>query len=150
MENKIECLAFLQNMWVRNPERVRKTIERDGEEFRRKFMRYALFAGCKTGRILTKIFGEEALERIEFEETTRQISGNPKEIFPADLEHMAAAIKEHQPKIILAFGAIAHNALTQIGQSDYIRAHHPASRHPDTFQNLTTAARLLQEKLNTR
>lgn len=148
MSEPVFCLAFLQNMWVKDPERVRKAIEEDGEEFRRRFMRYALFAGCKTGRMITKAFGKSLVEAMEFEETTRVISGNPKEILPVDLVHMRNAIELHKPKVIIAFGAIAHNAMAQIPHAaKYIQAHHPASRHPDSYQNLVTAAKTLNSYL---
>ena len=138
-------LAFLQNMWVRDPERVRRAIERDGESFRVYFMRFALFRGCKTGRMLKKAFGEELIEKIEFEETTRQIAGNPREIFPADLEHIRKALELHKPTIVLAFGEIAHKAVQPLWQGKYIHAHHPASRAAGSWENLLSAAKQLRE-----
>lgn len=139
------CLAFLQNMWVRNPERIKNAIARDGEGFRRYFMRYALFAGCKTGRMIKKAFDHELIEQIEFEETTREISGNPKEIFPADLKHIEESIARHNPHVIIAFGAIAHKAVEPLAKSrPYIYAHHPASRHPSSFETLVGAANELR------
>lgn len=53
-----KTLAFLQNMWVKNPDRVKAMVQREGEEFRRRFMEYALFRGCLTGRRIKAAFGE--------------------------------------------------------------------------------------------
>ena len=138
-------LAFLQNMWVRDPERLRQAIERGGEQFRLRMMRYSLFAGCKTGRNLKKAFGEELLERITFEETTREIAGDPKTIFPADLEHMRTVLVVHRPRVVVSFGAIAEAAVKQVWAGVHIHAHHPASRHPDSMGTLYEAARRLRE-----
>ena len=70
------CLAFLQNMWVRDPERVKRDIARYGEECRLTYIEYCLFAGCLTGRRLRQAFGEDLLDRIVWEESTREIAGN--------------------------------------------------------------------------
>lgn len=40
----MKIVAFLQNMWVKDPERVKQSIARYGEDYRLRFMRYALFA----------------------------------------------------------------------------------------------------------
>lgn len=143
-------LAFLQNMWVRRPDDLRRAIAKNGEEFRMMFMRYALFAGCKTGRNLKKAFGEELIDRIVFEETTREIAGDPKTIFPADLKHIAACLAHHKPKIVLTFGKIAKDALLECNLPValiFIHAHHPASRNPGSWKTLTDAAQKLREHL---
>lgn len=50
-------VAFMQNMWVRDPARVRAIIDRHGEEARRKLIYQFLFAGCISGRRLKTAFG---------------------------------------------------------------------------------------------
>ena len=87
-------LAFLQNMWVKEPERVKSAIARHGEEFRLQLMRRFLFAGCKTGRNLTKTFGDELLAHITFEETTREIAGDANTMFPVDRAHIRQCIEK--------------------------------------------------------
>lgn len=131
-------------MWVRNPDRVKAMIERQGEIFRLRFMRYSLFAGCKTGRNLQKAFGDELIEQITFEETTREIAGDPKIIFPADLGHIKACLELHKPTVVLAFGKIAHDAVRPLWTGEYISAHHPASRNPASYQTLIDAASRLR------
>ena len=147
-------LAFLQNMWVKQPDRVKASIAAHGEEFRLALMRRFLFAGCKTGRNLTKVFGDELLEQFTFEETTREIAGDAKTIFPADREHIRDCIVKHQPRIVVAFGQIAHDAVNSIRTAAdgwvYIAAHHPASRHPASWNSLLAAAAKVQNELGAR
>ena len=138
------ALAFLQNMWVKRPEETRRAIERFGETYRVRLIRYALFAGCKTGRNLKRTFGDELIERIVFEETTREIAGDAKTIFPADPAHIKAVLAHHRPLVVLTFGGIAHEAVRPYWTGKYIHAHHPASRHPESWQTLVDAAKELR------
>lgn len=152
----MRIVAFLQNMWVNNPERLRKAIAREeaketgaGEEFRRRMMEYALFAGCLTGRRLRAVFGD-LCEDIVWEETTREIADNPKTIFPAQPEHIRAVLKEFQPSIVLVFGAIAREAVTPLWTglaADLICAPHPAARQADVMERLLEAAAKLSERM---
>ncbi len=151
-------LAFLQNMWVRNPERLKATIARaeardgSGEELRSRMIEYALFAGCPTGRRLKAAFGEW-IEQIAWDETTREIAGDPKTIFPPDPQHIEATIRKYQPRIIFAFGKIAAESVFQVLQAttfshaagwprdiEFVTAPHPAARQPDTIRKLKEAA----------
>ncbi len=144
MRTQKPVLAFLQNMWVKNPERVKAEIKKHGEEYRTRLLRYCLFAGCKTGRNLTKAFGEDLLELIAFEETTREIAGDPKTIFPADASHIGNAITVHKPLIVVTFGTIAREAVQPYWTGMFIKAHHPASRNTASYQTLTDAATRLR------
>lgn len=150
-------LAIMQNMWVREPARTEAAFAKHGEAFRLKYMETVLFMGCKTGRVLKQVFGEELIRQMVFEETTRKIADNPKTIFPADLEHMGKCVMDHKPKVILTFGKIAEEAVLQLCETqgwgrlqlDYvmpvlIHAHHPASRHIDSPRNLAEAAAKLK------
>lgn len=153
-------LAFLQNMWVRNPERVKAMIaretaesgEQEGEELRRRLMTYALFAGCVTGRRLRAAFGQDLCDDIIWEETTREIAGDPKTIFPADYEHIRNALSVHNPSVILTFGRIAHDAVLTVILKDavlsalpLISSPHPAARQPDTIMKLRDSATRLKQ-----
>lgn len=132
-------LAFLQNMWVRDPERVKALVAKKGEGYRRRFIRYALFAGSLTGRRLLKAFGEDLCERIIWEECSREIGSYASAAFDADLEHMRAAIAENEPEVILAFGRTAREALAKIKAAAYapvIYGPHPAARGPETEREL--------------
>jgi hypothetical protein len=145
----IQCpvaLAFLQNMWVIRPLEVRAILARHDEEFRVWFLRRLLFYRCKTGRNLTKAFGDELLANIVFEETTREIAGDPKTIFPADDKHIRAVIWKYKPVVVITFGQIAEAAVCPIWNGKHIHAHHPASRHKDSWQTLVDAAAELRKE----
>ena len=148
---KTPVLAILQNMWVKDPERLKRMFTYHGEEFRLAMMRRLLFAGSKTGRNLKKAFGDDLLAKITFEETTREIAGDPKTIYPADLQHLAICLERHRPEVVLTFGKIAEDAWRKtrcdFDRPLHLAAHHPASRHPSSWQTLTEAAAKLREYL---
>ncbi len=63
MTRDMKIIAFLQNMWVRDPEKVRRSLEREEDleiraEHRLRYIEYALFAGCLTGRRLEALRGD--------------------------------------------------------------------------------------------
>lgn len=140
-------LAFLQNQWVRRPEQVKAMIARHGEHFRLRFIRFALFRGCLTGRRLQQAFGA-ACDSIIWEETTREIGGTSHSWFPPDLDHMIDTIRTYRPTVVLSFGSSTWEALFRIQDEKshcldrcaIIRAPHPASRQADIMANLQLAA----------
>jgi len=136
----VTVLAFMQNMWVRDPERVRALIERYGESYRRRLITYALFAGCASGRNLKTTFGEEICRRITWEEASREVTGHPGARPRADPVHIAASLKEHEPDIVICFVRIAADAVAPLWQGKLILAPHPTARQPDTFAKLRYAA----------
>jgi hypothetical protein len=142
----MKIVAFLQNMWVRDPDRLKRAIERDGEELRIRMMEYALFAGCVTGRRLKSAFGE-LVEDIVWEETTREIADNPKTIFPAQPEHIKAVLEKYQPDVVLTFGKIAADAVKPLWSGRIICAPHPAARQSDVPTRLLAAASELKSML---
>jgi hypothetical protein len=139
-----KAVAFLQNVWVKRPDEVRAMLARQDEEFRVGLIRRLLFYRCKTGRNLTKAFGE-LLESIVFEETTREIAGDAKTIFPPDIQHIREVIWKYKPEVVITFGQIAKAAVCPIWNGKHIHAHHPASRHKDSWQTLVAAAAELRE-----
>ena len=142
------CLAFLQNMWVRDPDRVRRDIARLGEDYRNRIIEFFLFRGCLTGRRIRHAFGDELLAQITWEESTREIAGNPRQIFPPDPAHILAALTLHRPAVVLTFGRIAGDAVQALWAGPLIRVPHPAARQADTCMRLQTAVRELQEALD--
>jgi hypothetical protein len=138
----MKILAFLQNAWVREPDRVQK-IYSDFPEQRSSITAKLLFAGGKTGRVLRHAFGPEYCSAIIWEEASTYISGNSKEVVPADLVHIRKVIKQHQPRLIIGFGNIARDALIIINpRCGCLFAPHPAARQPDTFRRLVNIANL--------
>jgi len=143
------AVAFLQNMWVRDPERVRKQIERHGDPYRLRFMAHVLFAGCMTGRRLRRTFGDELIEQILWEETTREIGGNPHKIFPPQRDHIRQVLADHKPRVVLTFGRIAADALRPLWDGVLIAAPHPCARLTDGTAQLQNAATQLRALLST-
>lgn len=133
-------VAFLQNMWVKDPARVRADIARLGEDYRRRIMEYSLFAGCLTGRRIKAAFPAAILDQIAWEESTREIAGDARQIFPPDPTHIRAVLASHQPRVVLTFGRIATEAVSGVWFGPLIKVPHPAARHPETVSRLAAAA----------
>lgn len=108
------------------------------------FIRRALFAGCRTGRILKAGLGEEWCRKIVWEEASLEVGGNASSVFPADSAHILAVIEGVKPAIILALGKIAADALTKLLPAlDYLQmvpqlivGPHPTARGVDTVSAL--------------
>ncbi|HEX3800234.1 MAG TPA: hypothetical protein VH413_16180 [Verrucomicrobiae bacterium] len=139
-------VAFLQNQWFKDPERVRKMIKEDGEELRLRILEYALFAGCLTGRRLKAAFGE-LCDEIHWEEISREIGGHASSVFPPDMKHIGEVLATQRPQIILIFGKHAAAALepaiqTALSEGDLewrphlITGPHPAARQVNTIDDL--------------
>ena len=140
-------LAFLQNMWVKDPARVERDIARLGEDYRRRVIEWSLFAGCLTGRRLKAAFPPWILAKIAWEESTRQIAGDSKTIFPPDPGHITAALAAYRPLVVITFGKIAGDAVQALWAGPLIRVPHPAARQLDTFARLQAASRELRASL---
>lgn len=136
----MKIVAFLQNQWFNNPERVRQIFLRQPEA-REFYIAAFLFMGCLTGRRLQKVFGEQLCEQIIWEEQSPQIGGKASSKFPADACHIRRVIAKHKPDIILAFGQSAKDALLEIRREGschesiatwkLIIGPHPAARMKD-------------------
>lgn len=146
-------LAFMQNMWLKNPstfwERYNRLVISEGREkadsWRLCFIETALFFRCITGKRLQATFGEDLIEQIVWEESTRSIGSTAKKSFPADLTHMRQAIAHHQPKIIVTFGKVAGDALGAVWHGASERCVHPAARGAHVIEELTQTARRLRD-----
>jgi hypothetical protein len=79
----MKIVAFLQNMWVRNPESARRILKR-APQVRERLIAYSLFAGCLTGRRLKAALGEELCQSIVWEEASPVIADNAKDYHPPD------------------------------------------------------------------
>lgn len=146
----MKIVAFLQNMWVRNPDRVKATMERH-PEYRLKFLAYALFAGCMTGRRLKTAFGELCGEII-WEEASPVISGDSKAYFPPDPEHIRKVLAEHRPEIVLTFTRRGEEEIRKLVTCEVICCPHPAARQATVMDELKAAAlrvRLLRVDVQT-
>lgn len=144
----MKVVAFMQNMWVRDPVRVRTGIARWGENYRHKIITYSLFAGCLSGRRVKEAFGHDMCRLIHWEEASRTITNHPSEAPPADPAHIAAVLRAEKPDIVICFGRIAADALTQLWSGKIIFAPHPAGRGADVPVRLRDAAIKLRRALH--
>ena len=147
----MKVLAILQNQWFNDPDHVRHLFDRYPRA-RRRMIAYALFAGCKTGRILKLAFGEEWCRKIVWEEASPEIGGKASSVFPADPAHLRAVIDEVKPTIILAFGRIASDGIAAImpmpdlvPAATIINVIHPTARGVDTLPLLRDARAILDK-----
>lgn len=133
-------VAFMQNMWVRDPVRVKRCIEQFGEGYRRRLIHYALFAGCLSGQRLKAAFGEQLCSQIKWEEASREVTGYASAAPPADRAHIAAVLATFNPDVVLCFGRTAGAAVPALFTGRMILAPHPAARQADTVIKLRGAA----------
>lgn len=109
MRNNIVILAFLQNMWFKDPDKARAVFARNPTR-RNQLIGTYLFMGCLTGRRLEAVFGD-ICDEIIWEEISPDIGGKSSTAFPADPLHIKASIVLHNPNVILVFGKIAEDAI---------------------------------------
>lgn len=151
----MRVVAYLQNMWVKEPDKVQALLDRhkDNPMYWNKMCKLLLFAGCITGRRIKDAFGDLVNDMI-FDETTKEIAGDSKKIFKPDYFHIESSLNRLKPDVVICFGAIAAKAVTNVidnGGCEFvpaiITAPHPAARQPDTVPKLKAAAKQLRELL---
>lgn len=151
-------LCFLQNLWVREPERWKDWLDKN-EDRRAMIIRHLLLDyGCLTGRRLKACFGEDLLEQMVIEEASREIAGNSKMICPPNPEHIKACLKKYKPKVVVTFGQVARDAVTPIWKQLSFAAAgdlliycpHPAARQKDTIAKLKAAAEQIRNQITTQ
>lgn len=144
----MKVLAVLQNQWFNDPDRVRATLARYPEA-RRRMIHFALFAGCKTGRILKAVFGARCNE-IVWEEASPKIGGQASSVFPADRAHLQAVLADVKPDVVLGFGRIACDGLAGlVPDARLIIGPHPTARNSEVFAQLKNVAARLEVILQT-
>lgn len=142
-------LAIMQNQWFKDPARVAAIFSRHpSASFRRRFIKHSLFQGCKSGNVLMSVFGD-MLDDWIFEEASPKVGGDSSASFPADLIHIANAISDVKPGIIVTFGKTAESAVATLSSIDFppwsdlnwrhVAAPHPAARFPGVLQRLRDA-----------
>lgn len=139
----MRLLALMQNQWLRNADRHQAHADSLRENFipeqwwryREKSIPFALFRGCKSGRVLGRNLGD-LCDRIIWEETTTRISADPSEVLPIEPLHVQAVFARYQPDVVIAFGAVARRAMLppiergEISALKVVYAPHPAVRDP--------------------
>lgn len=150
-------VAFLQNAWFKNPERIRAIFDLHKDDLGRQAKLHAtyLFYGCLTGRRIYKAFGEgdEIRHDIIWENANPGFVDQSSGKLPADPAHIRKIIDHFKPSIILTFGTIATNGVVPICMVEYpsvklISGPHPAARHKTVVQELAEMAKQLQEARN--
>lgn len=146
----MKILAFLQNQWFKDPERMTRIYAKCGGDLDKIAQLDAtyLFFGCLTGRRLRTAFGEELCDQIVWANASPKLAGKSSGAFPADPEHMKRMIRHFDPGIVLTFGKIAAEGLQQTvprlerSHVDFvtIAAPHPAARHKGVCMELAAAA----------
>lgn len=155
----MSVLAFLQNAYTSSAESAAK-LEKSFEDpniagFMQRLRKDGLFDGQNyTGLTIKRIFGEKVCDAIWWENASPQWGWESKHKFPADMDHIRRLCKEHNPSVVLTFGAVARDALLDLKlQLDsplefavIISGPHPACRQPDKFEQLRRMnAKLLEE-----
>jgi hypothetical protein len=144
----MKIVALLQNMWVRNPEKVRAMIARDKTgELRGMIIERALFAGCLTGRRLRTAFGDLVNEFV-WDECSPVIADNPRDYHAPDPAHIRSVFEKHSPDIVICFSTPAHTIVSELCAErgiKFIPGPHPAARQLDVPDRLTAIRCLLLE-----
>lgn len=126
MLDGVKIVAFLQNQWFKDPERVRAMIARH-PEMRNQLLTRFLFAGCPTGKKLGRAFGD-LCGRIVWENASPLIGGQASSKFPADLDHIRGVLEAERPDVVLAFGAIAQGGVAACWRGRVLNLPHPTAR----------------------
>ncbi len=137
-------VAIMQNMWFHNPPLMEKILARRYNGDREEFIADYLFFRCKTGKVLTKVLGEELCNRIVWEEASPKIGGKSDSKFPADSAHIRGVLNRNKPAIVLGFGGIAHTGLVAVVPvAHVIVGPHPAARQGDVYARIGMMVKLL-------
>lgn len=135
-------LAFLQNQYFKDPEKVKAMLEENPEK-RNWYIEKFLFMGCKTGKVLLQTLGPDITSQIIWEEVSKEIGSYASSVFPADEAHILESIALHNPDIIIGFGKIAEDALKKLKTEEKIDlsksifyAPHPAARQDRVIPDL--------------
>jgi hypothetical protein len=142
------ALAILQNLWARDPERVRKVLANRSGANRRRVIRTVLFGGCLTGRRLTAAFGEELRDQMLWEEASTEVAGDARIIIRPDPDHIRRVLWSIEPDLVIGFGRLACDAVEPLcSGTEFLRAPHPAARRSDTMARLRAIASNVRRRL---
>lgn len=153
---EIPILAFLQNQWFPNPERVKAIYARHANDpvHCAKLRAAHLFMGCLTGKRIRAAFGDDMRHEIVYAEASPEIGGHASSSFKADPSHIASTIEFWKPKIVIGFGRIAGDGVMAAmrllqGKSEFYftLAPHPAARHASVRDELSAVALDVKSRL---
>lgn len=122
----VTVLGLLQNMWVREPERVRQMI--DARPAARDRIVAVHMPNSHTGRRLRKAFGT-LMGNICWDNACSEIGGQASASPKPDYAHVNAVLRRIEPAVVLAFGNAAKDAMRQaVYDGHLIEGPHPAAR----------------------
>jgi hypothetical protein len=154
-------MGILQNSWFYDPPKIRrmlayKTDLVERERLRRRLCTYALFAGCKCGRMLREGLGDKLCDAIVWENASKEFGDLSSASFPPDLKHLYSRIREEQPQIVIAFGKVAQEGVDKVSSGiaqhcavRIIECPHPTARAADVLPKLRWVRRQLDQALAT-
>ena len=133
--------GLLQNMWVTEPGRMEGVLRRNLGRHRSVIGRLLCAGTSLTGRRLKAAFGNR-MSDIEWDNACGlQIGAKASACFSPDRDHVARALDELRPDVVLVFGAVARSAMDgQTCQARVIYGPHPAARQRGVAQRLVEMA----------
>lgn len=157
----LKVVCVLQNQWFYDPPRIKRMLAyptQDKQKLRRRLLAYALFAGCKSGRMLRQHLGDKWCDRALWENASDEIGDCASSCFPADPRHLLTVVRTEKPHVVIGFGKVAcdafHNGQDyERGQRDviewgghefhFISASHPTARHEGIGEEFCRLRKLL-------
>lgn len=133
-------VAFLQNPWF--PAHTHPTLVakyRDRQDFHKRIL-----GASMTGKRLIAAFGD-MYDKIHWDNANWRHTSVANGKMPADPEHIARTLIMHQPEVVLAFGAVAREALEPLVCTyNFILL---ACPHPSAFGNTSGNLTILAKKI---
>jgi hypothetical protein len=133
-------------MWVKDPARLQAAINwRLGSKGWNWWCKTLLFQGCITGRRITQVFGQSLIDKMIFDECTKEIADNPRTICKPDYTHICGTLLKFNPSVVITFGKIAEEAVKVVCQASefhkikLIHCVHPACRKSNTLHQMHIA-----------
>lgn len=135
---KVPIVCFLQNAHCKDPQKYARVLESMVRQFgywdaRRRLTHFALFRGCRTGRVLESVFA--APKTMVWEEASPKVGGHSSSCFGYDVGHMKSAVEHWKPDLIYCFGKVACDGARAAG-FQFVDFVHPTARGVDTRKSI--------------
>ena len=155
----MKILAIMQNQWFQDPARIQRMLdkwkasetEEDYYKLRERLIARCLFAGCRSGQVLKQTLGD-LVDYIVWDEASPEIGDKSSSSFGFDSEHMHNTIERVRPDVIITYGKVAADGLTDSLRRfestvvfKHIEAPHPTSRGSDKMTKLHRVRELINE-----
>lgn len=125
---KLTIVAFLQNPWF--PEGTDKELihaYKTKQEVHRE-----IFKTTMTGWRLHQAFGDKMFDRIHWDNVCPEATDHPRKRSPVEIKHVEGIISVLRPHLILTFGEVAKQAITEsiaAIKTKVMHCHHPNARY---------------------